>query len=97
MLFDGTLTFEDGWFTGDITLTGTMLENALITITIDGVDYTGTSEKPFGIPLHVSIENEKCELTLNENGEGTDFSVFDLGSGDFPVKVVQVGGHEPPK
>lgn len=73
-----------------------MNEDATVTITINGVDYVGTSEvPPGGNQLAVIIEDGENELTLPANGESTDFSIADLGSGDFTVKIVQVGGDTP--
>lgn len=96
MLFDGTLTFFGfGNFQGNITLSGTMNEDATVTITINGVDYTGTVADPGSGVLAVTIEDGENELTLYEDGKDTDFYVAGLGAGDFPVKIVQVGGHEP--
>lgn len=69
-----------------------MEEGKTVTITIDGVDYTGTvEENPGGsdYPLLVSIEDGDNELTLYETGEETDFSIADLGSGEFSVKIIQ--------
>lgn len=69
-----------------------MEEGKTVTITIDGVDYVGTVEENpggSGYPLLVSIEDGESELTLYASGEDTDFSIADLGSGEFSVKIIQ--------
>lgn len=66
-----------------------MEEGKTVTITIDGVDYVGTVEQLGGIMLGVSIEDGDNEITVYETGEETDFSIADLGSGEFSVKIIQ--------